>query len=206
MNKKSASGQKTKQKLLKVAFKLFAAKGYKNVTVDEIIEKAKSSKGAFYNHFPSKDLLIYEHIKDKDARYAELEQEITKLGSVAEKILYFADNLFLLLSKEPELSATLLTMDINNPNISAMFLDKNRYLYKLLYPIFQEGLNTGELETNVPVDDLVEQLLTITTGVEARWCIRKFDFDIVKFGNSLVQVFVNGILAVKLPGEDSIDV
>ncbi|MBT9155266.1 MAG: hypothetical protein DDT37_00231 [Firmicutes bacterium] len=71
MNKKAASAKKTKQRILKVAFKLFAAKGYKHVPVDEII-------------------------------------------------------------------------------------------------------------------DLVEQLPTITTGVEARWCIRKFDFDIVKFGSSLV--------------------
>jgi len=203
MNKKVASAEKTKQRILKVAFKLFAAKGYKHVTVDEIIQKARSSKGAFYNHFPSKDLLIYEHIKGKDAHYAELELEMAKLGSLAQKIHYFATSLFSLLSREPELSSTLLTMDINNPRISAMFLDKNRYLYKLLYPIFQEGLDTGEIETDLPIDDLVEQLLTITTGVEARWCIRKFDFDIVKFGISLVQVFVNGILAVKLPGEDA---
>ena len=55
MNKKSVGAQKTKQRILKVAFKLFAEKGYKHVTVDEIIKKARSSKGAFYNHFPSKD-------------------------------------------------------------------------------------------------------------------------------------------------------
>lgn len=195
MNKKSASAQKTKQRILKVAFKLFAEKGYKHVTVDEIIKKAKSSKGAFYNHFPSKDLLIYEHIKDKDARYAALNEEIAKLATAAEKLKYFANNLFKLLSETPELSATLLTMDINHPNISAMFLDNNRYLYKLLYPIFEAGVSSGEIKSSLSVAELTEYLLTVTTGVEARWCIKKCNFDIVTFGNAVVGVFIQGLVA-----------
>ena len=194
MNKKSAGALNTKQRILKVAFKLFAERGYKNVTVDEIIKKARSSKGAFYNHFPSKDLLIYEHIKHKDERYAALDEEISKLNTSAEKIRYFANNLFKLLSETPELSATLLTMDINHPEVSAMFLNNNRYLYKLLHPIFQAGHNSGEIGTSLPAEELTEFLLTLTTGVEARWCIKKFSFDIVSFGNAVVDVFIQGLV------------
>ncbi|KAF0196154.1 MAG: TetR family transcriptional regulator [Bacillota bacterium] len=197
MNKKSASAQKTKQRILKVAFKLFADKGYKHVTVDEIVKKARSSKGAFYNHFPSKDLLIYEHIKDKDERYATLNEEIAKLNTAADKLKYFTNNLFKLLSETPELSATLLTMDINHPEISAMFLDNNRYLYKLLHPIFEAGLSSGEIKSPLSVAELTEYLLTVTTGVEARWCIKKCSFDIVPFGNAVADVFIRGLVNEK---------
>ena len=196
MNKKSTGAQRTKQRILKVAFKLFAEKGYKHVTVDEIIKKARSSKGAFYNHFPSKDLLIYEHIQEKDERYAALNEEITKLNTAADKLKYFANNLFKLLSETPELSATLLTMDINQPEISAMFLDNNRYLYKLLHPIFEMGLGSGEIKSQLTVEELTEYLLTVTTGIEARWCIKKCSFDIVSFGNAVVGVFIEGLVGL----------
>jgi hypothetical protein len=89
----------------------------------------------------------------------------------------------------------MLTLDINNPEISAMFLDTNRYLYKLLYPIFEEGLASGEIKQNFSVAELTEQLLTVTTGVEARWCIKKCTFDIVSFGRGVVDVFIRGLVA-----------
>lgn len=194
MNKKLVNAQKTRQRIIDCALKLFAEKGYKNVTVDEIIEKANSSKGAFYNHFPSKDVLIYEIIKFKDTLYIEWSKDINALNSAAEKLKLFSHNLFMLNSTTPDLSPILLTMEINNPQISDLFLDQNRYLFKLLNPIFVDGLNSGEIKTKLPADELIRYFLTITTGVLSQWCIHKCTFDIVSFGDTVVDVFVRGLI------------
>lgn len=44
----------TQQALVKEAHKLFAQKGFNQVSIDVITEQARVSKGAFYHHFKSK--------------------------------------------------------------------------------------------------------------------------------------------------------
>lgn len=44
----------TRQKILDAAIDVFSSKGYHNSRVDEIVELSKTSKGAVYFHFPSK--------------------------------------------------------------------------------------------------------------------------------------------------------
>ncbi|KGR76714.1 TetR/AcrR family transcriptional regulator [Ureibacillus manganicus] len=52
--------QSVKERIIETALDLFQQKGYHGVTIDEIVEKAKTSKGGFYHNFKSKDSLLYE--------------------------------------------------------------------------------------------------------------------------------------------------
>ncbi|SOC42613.1 TetR/AcrR family transcriptional regulator [Ureibacillus acetophenoni] len=52
--------QSLKERVIETALDLFQQKGYHGVTIDEIVEKAKTSKGGFYHYFKSKDSLLYE--------------------------------------------------------------------------------------------------------------------------------------------------
>ena len=47
-----------KNNLLQAATAIFAEKGYKNASVDEIVERALVAKGTFYYHFKSKEDLF----------------------------------------------------------------------------------------------------------------------------------------------------
>jgi len=58
----SAMRENTRQKIEASALSLFARKGLA-VTVDEIARTAGLSKGLLYNHYPSKDALIAELIR-----------------------------------------------------------------------------------------------------------------------------------------------
>jgi TetR/AcrR family transcriptional regulator, transcriptional repressor for nem operon len=52
----------SREHILKTAFLLFLKKSYKEVTMKEIVEKTKMSKGAVYHYFPSKENLFSEVI------------------------------------------------------------------------------------------------------------------------------------------------
>jgi len=52
----------TRSYILKVAFKLFLQKNFKEVTLKELVEKTGLSKGAFYHYFESKEKLFREII------------------------------------------------------------------------------------------------------------------------------------------------
>jgi len=53
----------TRQKILQSAFKLFTSKGFDGVTVNQLMENCKLTRGAFYAHFSSKTTLYTESLK-----------------------------------------------------------------------------------------------------------------------------------------------
>jgi AcrR family transcriptional regulator len=58
VNAPSSKGSKTKDKILKVALKLFATKGYKATTVRDIAGVLGVKQSALYNHFKNKDEIL----------------------------------------------------------------------------------------------------------------------------------------------------
>ncbi len=50
--------EETRAKIMEAAIKLFSTRGYNKASVDDICKEAGISKGAFYHHFKSKQLLF----------------------------------------------------------------------------------------------------------------------------------------------------
>jgi len=53
----------TKEHILLISLQLFSQKGFKEVTMNEIVEKTGLSKGAFYHYFSSKEQVFTEVIR-----------------------------------------------------------------------------------------------------------------------------------------------
>jgi AcrR family transcriptional regulator len=51
------NAEATQQRLMHVALELYAERGYAGTCLDAILQRAQSSKGAFYHHFASKEEL-----------------------------------------------------------------------------------------------------------------------------------------------------
>lgn len=51
-------GDEKKQDILTVAEKLFCLRGYRETSVQDILDALKTSKGSFYHHFESKDAVL----------------------------------------------------------------------------------------------------------------------------------------------------
>lgn len=60
MSKSEARKANTHEKLLEAARQAFAQFGYERASVNQIIDLAGSSKGAFYHHFESKEQIFLE--------------------------------------------------------------------------------------------------------------------------------------------------
>ena len=54
--------QRTRDKILSSAIRLFSNKGYDSVTIDQLMTDAGLTRGAFYTHFDSKNELYAEAI------------------------------------------------------------------------------------------------------------------------------------------------
>lgn len=60
----------TRRRILEAAIEVFSGKGYHEARVDEIVEVSKTSKGAVYSYFPSKEK-IFLALVDEFARLLE---------------------------------------------------------------------------------------------------------------------------------------
>lgn len=58
-NRRQRKKEQTKENIYKAALELFLAKGYDQTTIEDITEKADVAKGTFFNHFPSKDAILF---------------------------------------------------------------------------------------------------------------------------------------------------
>src|SRR3954463_2660608 len=60
-----AEGRDTRRELLEAGLAVFAERGYRDASVDEVAERAGYSKGALYWHFSSKDDLFYALLEER---------------------------------------------------------------------------------------------------------------------------------------------
>ena len=81
------SPDETRRALLQSALTLFGTKGYASTSVQELVEAAGVTKGAFYHHFESKeDLLRLIHDEFVDDQLTELERILQEYADPAEQL------------------------------------------------------------------------------------------------------------------------
>ena len=71
-------GERRKQELLQIAYRMFISRGYENTSVDEIIEEAGIAKGTYYYYFETKEQMLEEVIGMMIDRETEAARQILK--------------------------------------------------------------------------------------------------------------------------------
>jgi AcrR family transcriptional regulator len=96
---KAAQSEATRAKLVKVARKLFAKKGYAGVGTEEVVKKAGVTRGALYHQFADKrDLFraVFEQVESDAAKHAvsKAGQAGDPLGELHEGVKQWLDYCF----------------------------------------------------------------------------------------------------------------
>ncbi len=80
-NREQGKGNKTKEKILKVATTLFSQLGYRGASVRKIAKEVGIRESALYNHFTNKEEIFLEVAKGIfSSPFSLLSQEITELA------------------------------------------------------------------------------------------------------------------------------
>ena len=61
---------------------------------------------------------------------------------------------------------------------NALFLDKNRFMYKLLIKIIEKGKENKQLTKELTVDEIEGLLLVVARGVIYDWLLHEGDYDL----------------------------
>lgn len=83
MTAKRASA--ARDKILQAAYELFYQQGYQATTVDQVIEKSGVSKPTVYSHFPTKEDLCVEYLKERRRREVDLLKDALRRKNTPEE-------------------------------------------------------------------------------------------------------------------------
>lgn len=186
---------KTKERLFNCAMKLFSERGYNNVTVDEIVMKANSSKGAFYNHFSSKYELILEIYKTVDDKYVDYFKSISNVESSTEKLSSFIRECFRIRFEELDLESlkTVYSSEIAKSKNGEYMINENRQVYKIIKKIIEEGQNKEEFRSDISSTDITKMIICYMRGVFIDWCLYDGSFNLVEVGCFYLSMLIESL-------------
>jgi AcrR family transcriptional regulator len=199
VGKRKVQAAKTKNNILETAKKMILEHGFDNVSVDSIVEEAGVSKGAFYVHFESKDILASQIIKDYvnkiDMDYKDYLIGLEGTVSTYEVIILMAEKIADVLENKIgyDNMRVLYKAHISKTADTSSTTSYDRELYKMFEYILNKGLSTKEIQLNMPVDTLVHHLILAMRGITFEWCIRYPDFDLKKQFIEHFEILLNGV-------------
>ncbi|MEW6552703.1 MAG: TetR/AcrR family transcriptional regulator [Actinomycetota bacterium] len=190
-------GMKTRQAIFDTAISLFAKRGYDKVTVDDICEKVGVTKGAFYNHFKSKDQIILEEFKRMDEHYVKVAEDIAGLESSTEKLRVFHHEAIKLMA---DLGVTMMKVVYHSqiaPNMRKPYLTEGkRYLYKISSQLIREAQEHGEMRSDLVSEEIAVVLINCFRGQIYHWCLTNGSFDLVGTCDRLFELLLSSLTAV----------
>lgn len=189
----------TKAKIFLTAKQLFLERGFENVSVDTIVEKAGVAKGSFYVHFESKNALITSLIADiinsLDRNYRSYLQSFPPGTSSSEIFLSFADRIADILADTigheilKIAYETLLTHNVNTSPITTY----DRELYKVFNELIEQGILQGEFQSEKSTDTIAKHCVLGMRGLTYEWCVRYPDFNLKEAYLNHFELLLYGI-------------
>lgn len=168
--------QATYENIYNAAMSLVEKEGFKNITVRKICEKAGVSIGSFYNYFSSKEDILNETFKKADDFFLNVVANNLDGENAKEKIvkffIYYAEY-----CKRDKLDQLKQIYNTSNP----MFIKKGRPMQEVLKKVVEEGIEKGELITDMTPDEVVKFFFIALRGVIFDWCLHDGSYDLIQF-------------------------
>lgn len=185
--------QATKRKIYQSAIELIQSKGYENVSIEDIAQRANTAKGTFYLYFKSKQDLIYHTIQMYDEIAENAYQKIKDLPTFEEQLigyLYFANAQVQTIGDK--ILNALLGHNLTETN---KFLTvEKRAIYQSLQKIIQKGYVTGELSKEYDIAFYTEIIVIFIQGLDYYWCNADNKFNYVQTSEREARIFVKGLI------------
>lgn len=172
MGRRERKAAETRLKLFRSALRLFAERGFQNVTVEDITEAADVGKGTFFNYFKSKDHVL--------SVMAEIQLgKVRKAVDLAEEgkqpIRSVLHDLFLHITEEPgrspDLARALLTAFLSSAirELLSRNMSEGR---RMITRILELGQKRGEIDLKLKTEQMALHLQQSFMGTMLLWSLK----------------------------------
>jgi len=188
MSKRKSS---TRGRIVSCAWKLFYEQGYKQTTVEDIIQLSATSKGTFYHYFAGKDALLSTLSDIFDEKYTELAQHLPADANSFDLLMLLNRELFTMI--ENSVSLELLTRLFSTQLITEghkHLLDHNRVYYRLLRKIVLAGQEKGEINAHMSSTGIVKAYALCERALLYDWCLLGGEYPLSAYAAQMMPLFL----------------
>jgi AcrR family transcriptional regulator len=187
----------TRAALLESALELFRERGFDGTPVQQIVERAGHTKGAFYHHFESKaDVLRILRRQFLEAEVELLEQTTESSGSPADRLRSFLFQLTLMIIRRRAL-VTVIVQERRHVPSDVGVDDTRRVLVERLEALLREGRETGDFrggDARVAVEAIMGMVLWTH-----RWYEMRGDVSDEEIAAELSAMVLDGLVRCPAP-------
>lgn len=192
---------KTKEKILKVAMQLIYEKGYGNTSVQDILDKCKLTKPAFYYYFPSKDDLGIEYLTKQEEVNRDFLLTLMNSSKTPEEFAIKWVNVIKKWSKVKKYNGCpfvnfLNQLDISNTKFNSKLKEIEMNWTSLYKNYLQEQANKGLIDKNTDLDKAARKMALIYEGSINLWKMSR-DVKYLDFMAEELKQLMNSLKAKK---------
>lgn len=178
---KGDKGEKRKQELLRIAYRLILSKGYEETSIDEIIAEAQIAKGTFYYHFKSKEEMLEALINQMITEQSERARQF-----LAAPLPIPQKTVAIITSFRPAQDEMTIQNALNRKENIVMHEKINQRVIGEAVPILSEVVEEGIAQGILSCDNIKERVrLTLIISSDM--------FDHNSFTSAYVDVFIDTV-------------
>lgn len=178
--------QAQEKRIIDGAAQVFADRGYRQTTIDQISQALQLSKGAIYIYFKSKENLFVSVLRAiYQERFNLLSTAFQPDDPVRVKFEKIIDRLCALVSHENHIFVRLWIEGFleseHIPGLEAIKTDTRRNFQQLLIGLLREGQRAGEVDPNLDVSSAVDAIMAVSDGLMLHSLIPGWGIDPDRF-------------------------
>lgn len=154
--------QKVTERIIAAAVELFKARGYNQVTMDDIAEQAEISRGTLFNYFPTKEALLLpwgQQILDGQIRPG-LQAHLAKRPTTAQALQALFTNISENVLASPDVIQAFVREAMKRSR-AAQPDSVSTGFQETFVQVLEYGRARGEVRDDIPLENLVRYLMAV---------------------------------------------
>ena len=169
-------GERRKQELLQIAYRMFISRGYENTSVDEIIEEADIAKGTYYYYFETKEQMLEEVIG------MMIDQEMETAGRILQAEIPVPQKIIGMISSlRPTQEERPIEGALMQPENIVMHEKIRKKIVEMAVPLLSKVVEEGIGQGIFACDNIAERvrmLLVISSSTFDEGCFTERDIEV----------------------------
>lgn len=186
-----------KEKIIDAAWELFQEVGYENATVNDIIKKSGTSRGAFYHHFRAKEDLLFQMAWYFDQGYEgwlenqpEDQNPITTLYKFLIFTLESVEN-----SKYKDFLSQLYGYEVMTDG-NRPIIDEQRLYFKTLLSLCADARNKKLISEEWSEYTLARTLAGLGRGLTYNWLLERCRYSLTRTAERVFKSLMKSIATI----------
>lgn len=186
-----------KEKIVGAAWELFQEVGYENATVNDIIKKSGTSRGAFYHHFRAKEDLLFQMAWYFDQGYEgwlenqpEDQNPITTLYKFLIFTLESVEN-----SKYKDFLSQLYGYEVMTDG-NRPIIDEQRLYFKTLLSLCADARNKKLISEEWSEYTLARTLAGLGRGLTYNWLLERCRYSLTRTAERVFKSLLKSIATI----------